>query len=463
LSARRHLACLAVALAAGCGFTGEPPFAGRRAEGVAPFRDLGPLTICDGAVRAASPSATAGGLCVDPQVPLARCASDADCRSRERCTCAGCQVALCDSVDECRADQVCSFSDRRCDRPCAADGDCAAGELCLPGVGVCRGRCGGDGDCQGGEHCTGGRCASEACAGPGDCTSAPSCAIQRMPEGLAHPSPLAESGGVTLWLERASAIVRATSPDGLRFQLDPAQPLVSPGAGDGGRAGSPSVLRTGAAYLLAFADGNGALRRATSPDGVSFAVDPQPLLTPAGTWDAAGLDAPALAAAPNGGVLLYYGTRDRAAIGLAESQDGVAFTAAASPLLRPADVADPLLWRDLDAIAAPFAESAPAPDGSFALRLYFCARGRESGDGSRFGATVPEAPNFSIGEAGTIDGPTLVPWPYDPAFDRVQSFLVHPSELDPAVVTVGDHRLLYYRDANPDESKPGGLNAAQNP
>lgn len=463
MRARRRAGWVLLALAAGCGFTGEPPFGGHRTEGVAPFRDLGPLLICDGPVRLGAPISTKGGLCVDPAVALAACASDGDCRSRERCTCAGCQVALCDSVDECRGDQVCTFADRRCDRPCTTDGDCAAGELCLPGAGVCRGGCGGDADCQGGEHCKSGRCAAEACAGPGDCFDQPSCAIQRTPEALGHPSPLADAGGVTLFLERPAGIFRATSSDGLRFAIDPAQPLVSPGAGDGGRTGAPSAIRSGAGIVLAFADGNGALRRATSPDGRAFTVDAQPLLTPAGAWDASGLDAPSLAPSPGGGLLLYYGTRDRSAIGLAESGDGATFTALAQPVLRPEDVADPMLWRDLDAIAAPFAESAPAPDGSFALRLYFCARGRESGDGVSFGMISPEAANFSIGEASTVDGKTLVPWPYDPAFDRVQNFLVHPSELDPALVTVGDHRLLYYRDANADESKPGGLNAAQNP
>ena len=80
-----------------------------------------------------------------------------------------------------------------------------------------------------------------------------------------------------------------------------------------------------------------------------------------------------------------------------------------------------------------------------------------------FGKLVAEAANFSIGEASTLDGRTLVPWPFDPAFDRVVQFVDHTSELDPAVVTVGDARLLYYRGASADESTLENLGVAESP
>src|SRR5438309_2358475 len=79
------------------------------------------------------------------------------------------------------------------------------------------------------------------------------------------------------------------------------------------------------------------------------------------------------------GLLLYYGTGDRSAIGLAESSDGTLFAAHPVPVLTPPAVAEPLLWRDVDAIGSPFAEAATTPDGKPFLRVYFCARGRESG------------------------------------------------------------------------------------
>ncbi len=376
-------------------------------------------------------------------------------------------MALCDGNDECAASQQCNFTDRRCDRHCDADGDCVAGELCAPGAHVCRGRCRGDGDCQGGETCVSGRCEVTACGNDGDCAS--TCAIQRVPGTLREPSPLVEGGRVVMWVERVagtqSAIWRAVSDDGLTFRFDPPQAVLAPGADDGGRAGAPSVIRAADGYLLAFANGAGLLRRATSSDGVAFTVDAQPLLAPSSDWEAGGLDAPALAPSPSGGLACYYGTRDRAAIGLAESADGLRFAARPSPVLTPSQVTDPTLWRGVDAIASPFAEPFAAPDGTPALRLYFAARGRESGDSLQFGMAVPEAANFSVGEASSTDGRVFVPWPYDPVFDRVSDFTNHTSEMDPAVARLGETRLMYYRggSATEDPKRAENLGVARNP
>ena len=45
-------AVLAVlAVLAGCGALGEPPFAGLRAPDVAPWLDLGPVALCEGGLR----------------------------------------------------------------------------------------------------------------------------------------------------------------------------------------------------------------------------------------------------------------------------------------------------------------------------------------------------------------------------------------------------------------------------
>ena len=89
---------LATTIAAGCGFEREPPYAGARVPDVAPWSDLGPATFCDGDERVGAPSSTAAGFCVGADPPRA-CLVDGDCRSRERCTCGGCQVALCSSGD----------------------------------------------------------------------------------------------------------------------------------------------------------------------------------------------------------------------------------------------------------------------------------------------------------------------------------------------------------------------------
>src|SRR5579871_1175416 len=162
---------IAVALAvAGCGFDTPAPFAGARSSDVAPWHDLGPIVVCDGANRVGRPSpAQPGGFCGDGTRMLAPCASDGDCRSRERCTCGGCQVALCDAADECAPSQVCNFADRRCDRSCASDGDCAAGE-----------------------YCAGGKCVAAACAKDLDCVDRPTCVVQRIAGSLHEPSPISD-------------------------------------------------------------------------------------------------------------------------------------------------------------------------------------------------------------------------------------------------------------------------------
>ncbi len=466
MRARQIFYALASIYVVACGFDTPPPFAGARSSDVAPWRDLGPLLFCDGDARIGRPAlAQPAGFCGDGARALAACASDADCKSRERCTCAGCQVAVCDFADECAPSQVCN--EGRCDRPCVRDADCAAGESCPAGQGVCRGACGSDGDCQGGEYCASGTCVAAPCSSDGDCLDRPTCAVQRVAGSLHEPSPLADGSGVTVWVERrapaadaaefdaGASIWRATSSDGLRYRFDPARPLLGGGA--------PSVARSNGGWLMVFTDGK-SLRRATSSDGIAFAADPAPLVAPA-AWDASGQVAPSLAPAIAGdGLLLYWAAADGSGIGVADSADGATFTPRANPVLTPAAVADPLLWRDVDAITSPFAEPVVAADGSRALRVYFAARGRESGAAVQFGMPVPEAPNFSVGEAATLDGEKLVPWPFDPVFDRVQNFVVHPAERDPAVVPVGGgRRLLYYRGAAVDGSKGENLGAADNP
>ena len=161
-------ALILLALLSGCGFERAAPYAGARVPDVAPFHDLGPVTLCDGAAHIVAPSLGAAGVCVGPEAAAA-CKSDGDCKSRERCVCGACIVAVCDSADECGpADGpfVCTFADRRCDHACDTDAECAAGERCVPGRHVCRGKCTQTADCQTGETCQSstGLCVSTACA-----------------------------------------------------------------------------------------------------------------------------------------------------------------------------------------------------------------------------------------------------------------------------------------------------------
>lgn len=463
---RHILAPLLPILSLGCGSLGEPLFPERRLADVAPWHDLGPLTICDGSVRLGAADVVPLGACVERDA--VSCTRDADCASRERCSCGRCLVPLCTLGDECPGGWMCNFAERRCDRSCREDGDCAAGELCAPGEWVCRGRCASANDCQQGELCVEGRCSLRACDEDAACHGRGVCLLERLPARLREPAPLVEDDGVTLWLEQVtnagSAIVRARSTDGMNFHLQPALPVIAPRGDDDGRAGAPTVLHLEeGGYVAVYANGRGQLRRASSHDGIEFFVDEEPLLSPTLAWQADRLDGPSLALAPQGGWLLYFANGTRDAIGLATSPDGGSFSPLPTPVLTTSDVSHVELWRDVDALTSPFAEAARDPDGHTFLRLFFAARGVESGPTIEFGKTIEPVPNFSLGAAATLDGTSLVAWPYNPVFDRIENFVVHASELEPAVITMGDRRLLYYRGAGIDELSRERPSVAESP
>jgi hypothetical protein len=201
--------------------------------------------------------------------------------------------------------------------------------------------------------------------------------------------------------------------------------------------------------------------RATSPDGIAFVPDMQPAIANAG--------APSLVRLADGSYAAYVSIPDNATGGRGISRS-ISFDAATfdppQQILQPASVTDPVLWRDVDRLASPFAESLTDASGKPFVRLWFAAHGTESATSMQFGKTLPTPPDFSIGEAATPDqnaATAFVPYPFNPVFDRVLEFLTHPSELEPAVVSFGDQRLLYYRRAAADGTKSENLAVARSP
>src|SRR5262249_224536 len=151
---------------------------------------------------------------------------------------------------------------------------------------------------------------------------------------LAHPAPLAEKGGVTMWLERDGAVVRATSANGLEFHL-----------GGPSLAGSaPSVVRTDSGYLMMFA-AHPPPFPATSSAGMTFPPDAVPALMNAGE--------PSLLSVETGFAVYFASGND---LWRSLSSDGITF-AAPELVLIPDQVADPTLWRNVDRLASPFAQS----------------------------------------------------------------------------------------------------------
>jgi hypothetical protein len=129
-------------------------------------------------------------------------------------------------------------------------------------------------------------------------------------------------------------------------------------------------------------------------------------------------------------------------------------------VLTPEQLVDPTLWRNVDRIAAPFAQSLLDIGGRPFIRLWFAAHGQESGPAFNFDHFEEVPANFSIGEAASGDGAMFTPYPFNPVFDRVELFLTHLDELDPALVTVGDTQYLYYRRGADTTS---GLGVARSP
>jgi hypothetical protein len=184
--------------------------------------------------------------------------------------------------------------------------------------------------------------------------------LELFPPGTIPTSVLVEAdGGWTMYLWGV------TDPSGFRSSIwratatDPAGPWVAgpdpvlrgdPEGWDSLGVDFPSVVRTDDGYLMAFvgadlADRNTAhIGVATSPDGIAWTKHDGPVISPGlcGDFDDRSVTQPRLFRTAEGYILLYSGnglTRNDAAIGVATSTDGVAWTCAGSaPLLDRPDV-----------------------------------------------------------------------------------------------------------------------------
>ena len=236
-------------------------------------------------------------------------------------------------------------------------------------------------------------------------------------------------------------IWRAHGADGTRFTVDH---FLFPGT-------TPSVARLPDGTLgMIFAQGV-SLSATRSIDGFAWSA-PTPALPNARQ--------PSLMIAADGTPLLYAVDPD----GNLTRFIGTADLSFSTPLvaLTPASARTPL-WPDIDALDTPFAQPYVDADGTQRLRLWFAAHGTGTAPSTQFGVPTPTPPDWSIGLAVTTDGATFLPNAYDPVFDRATDFINHPGELDPAVLSLGDHWLLYYRRAKADGSAAETLAVATSP
>ncbi len=144
-------------------------------------------------------------------------------------------------------------------------------------------------------------------------------------------------------------LVHASSPDGVAWTIDEADPLAGVDLGFGAPGPVPtSVLEladgTWAMYLWGTSDPSGrraSIWRATAPavEG-PWTADPEPVLTgdPDG-WDSLGVDSPSVLRTPTGYLMAFVGASlddpQVGKIGFATSTDGIVWTKRADPVIVP--------------------------------------------------------------------------------------------------------------------------------
>jgi hypothetical protein len=425
---------LAVA-AAGCGLlpTSDTltPFP---ADGVAGFGDSEPIEVCLGSARVVAVSASTGAdaVCVPQGASGKACTSNDSCAGLERCVCGRCIVEACNGGNTCGEDRVCR--DKRCTIACTADADCQQGEVC--NAGGCARPCGGDGDCHFGERCDalGNTCVAKLCSEAQPCGGGQRCEPISFPGELHEPEIATIGGSAVAYVEirttgagASSSIYRARIAEPSRWTIEPTDPVIA--ANMGQSAGGPSALVDGDRVELYFGLGDGAaIAHAVSTDGgKTFARDAAPVLTASAGWENGWIGSPAIVRF-DGATYLFYEGGPRAGIGLAKVDGGSATRVSDAPVVTPAMVQDPLLWRDVTEVREPYAVVA----GS-ALRVYFTGRGVEGSDAIIADAAVPADPNDSIGMAATIDVKKWQLYPDGPVLARVTNLRTFLGEREAAV------------------------------
>jgi hypothetical protein len=415
-----------IALLLACGFapnTREVP--APAADGLGPYRDEGPIEICEGPVRLVPPDAAGAddaGVCVASDAPPPRsCVSDGACGPRERCVCGRCSVPRCRSTADCTLGSTCDLVTRICSRTCFEDADCGPSESCRPEG--CQTRCGSDGDCARGEVCSraSGLCIVQRCDAVLVCGAGRACDAMERFADLHEPDAVRADGRIELYVEaRASGgavVLRVVSDDGRSFEVDPADPVLLD-------ARAPSVVLSGRSRVLFYERADGTIGRAEG-DGATF--EPIP-------------DAVGEGHTPSAADLLTIAYEDDAGIEVARGASPVA-----GPF-GPSFWEDPKLFRDVGDVGSPEILRRETALGEGLFVLYAQATGVETSD-LVLGDEARAAPRTaSIVAALAADDLDFAPYPFGPVFARVVNVTDYRSETEPSVVFVGSEAFLYYVD-----------------
>jgi len=461
----RRCGLVLIAVTAGCGLAGVDDEA-RKAirDPYVGFVDGPSVEVCFGATRVVPPAksktGTALAVCVTKGVEPRTCGSASDCRSSESCVCGRCVTRPCTGATDCDSQEVCK--DSRCTKGCTGDEQCAAGEVCSGGG--CARPCGTAEDCAYGEKCGAldGTCIVKICSQTVSCGASDECVAQEEIGDLREPHLLDFGGQRWAYVELrrpagkgavTCAIHRARVVDSRRWEVDPVEPVMSAEAEDDECIGGPSLIEQGGELVMYASRGNGTgIVRARSSDGVAFVRDVDEVIFPRFDWENGWVGSPGAALFGSTLVVAYEADRGRA-IGIATiGQDGVA---SVQSWVVPSGFEDPVLWRNVDRIGAPYLF---ARDGT--LLLYATAHGQDGSDAVAQSGTYPADPNDSIGLLATGDLIHWVRFPTGPVFGRKTNLRAYLGEKDPAVVVDGAGSWLVYVGSDASGASLTGLGIA---
>lgn len=459
-------ACMPALLAAtGCGLLGVDEEARKSIrDPYVGFVDGPGVEVCFGASRVVSPSKSKTGMplsvCITKGVEPRACGSASDCRASESCVCGRCVTRPCSSGTDCESQEVCK--DSRCTRGCTADDQCNPGEVCSGGG--CARPCGSADDCAYGEKCGAldGTCIVKMCSQTVSCAATDECVAQEEIADLREPHLIDFQGTRWAYIElrrRAGkgavtcAIHRARVTSARRWSVEPMEPVLVAGDEDDGCIGGPSVIEQGETLVMYASRGSGTgIVRAHSADGVVFEREADEVIFPRFDWEGGWVASPGAVVTASGVVVAYEAALGQA-IGVATiGSDG---QASVRSWLVPSGFEDPVLWREVDRIGAPF-----LVERNGTLLLYATVHGLDGSD-ARAGDTVyPADPNDSVGLLATRD---LLGWerfPTGPVFGRRTNLRAYLGEKDPAVVIDGTGSWLVYVGSDASGASLTGLGLA---
>jgi hypothetical protein len=349
----------------------------------------------------------------------------------------------------------------RCARECALDSDCAPGESCSSGG--CARLCASQQDCAFGEKCSAidGTCIVKTCMGTVSCTGDDECSELEDRADLREPHVVTLAGQLHAYLElrrpagagkTSCSIYRARVVGSRRWEIDPPDPVLEPAPEDDGCIGAPSVL-AGPDVVMYASRGNGTgIVRAHSADGAVFEREKDDVVFPRFEWENGWVASPGVAVLGSSVVLAYEADHGRA-VGVATMDASGA--ASVMSWLTPSAFEDPVLWRDVDRIGAPF-----LVQRGDALLMYLAVHGIEGYDAVPDKGVYPADPNDSIGLLETRDLTHWVRFPTGPIFARRTNLRAYLGEKDPAVVVGEGFSWLIYAASDASGQSLTGLGLA---